>query len=408
MDDLRRKSLTAAGALLLTGFLVTLGTVWAVDRGSPDFHVFFHAWRLVLEGRGTEIYSESPDRFLYAPGFAWLLAPIAALPFEFALLFWCLAKTAVLGLLVRGLAFRLRGSEGISALAMAGLAALFVARPILIDFQYGQVNLFILGAAFWGLSSRMETARPPEFSDFLRWWLMGVAAVAKLIAFPVLLVPFLVSGGLSKSRLQLERTGVLAGALLTVLVPVLSVGISGILPLHRLWRDALVAKGLPLETHNQSFAALAHHFLGGEPTHVIFRGSEPLSLGLNWLTAAQIHWITLAWTLVSAGLLLGWIFSAPRREPLSWACVLIGLLILPGHLVWKPYFVFGLPAAALAIQKAARAPEPVWRALLILLAFLGMNLSGYEVVGAAVATWLEAGSVMLLAHLLLLSVAARE
>ena len=38
--------------------------------GGHDFAVFYEAWNLVAHGRGTEIYTTSPDRFLYAPGFA--------------------------------------------------------------------------------------------------------------------------------------------------------------------------------------------------------------------------------------------------------------------------------------------------------------------------------------------------
>ena len=69
-----------------------------IEHGAPDFTVFYTAWHLVLEGRGAEIYRESPDRFLYAPGFAWLLSPLAWLPRSAALAIWCFAKAAVAGL----------------------------------------------------------------------------------------------------------------------------------------------------------------------------------------------------------------------------------------------------------------------------------------------------------------------
>src|SRR5688572_26271382 len=89
----------ALAFLLLSavGFLVALGTWWAFQRGGHDFNVFYHAWKLVLSGQGQIIYQESPDRFLYAPGFAWLFAPLAWLPRDLALALWCFGKAAVIG-----------------------------------------------------------------------------------------------------------------------------------------------------------------------------------------------------------------------------------------------------------------------------------------------------------------------
>src|SRR4051794_40931474 len=80
--------------------LVGLGIFRAFSRGANDFAVFFEAWRLVLSGRGAEIYKVSPDRFLYSPGFAWLLAPFGFFPRSVSLALWCLSKVALLILLL--------------------------------------------------------------------------------------------------------------------------------------------------------------------------------------------------------------------------------------------------------------------------------------------------------------------
>src|SRR5271163_4705400 len=104
---------------------LAIGTAWAFTRGGDDFRVFYHAWSLVLSGHGSEIYQNSPDRFLYAPGFAWLFAPIAWLPTQWALALWCLAKIAVVSWVVRVSAKNL----GID-LGVAGWGFLLLVRPI--------------------------------------------------------------------------------------------------------------------------------------------------------------------------------------------------------------------------------------------------------------------------------------
>jgi len=94
-SDVKSAMLALLG-LGLTGMVVGLGTGWAFQRGGLDFDVFHAAWKLVLSGQPSEIYRSSPDRFLYAPGFAWLLSPLGLLPRGAALAIWCLSKAAVL------------------------------------------------------------------------------------------------------------------------------------------------------------------------------------------------------------------------------------------------------------------------------------------------------------------------
>jgi hypothetical protein len=140
--------------------LVLVGTMWSFGRGGHDFAVFYEAWNLVAHGHGTEIYTNSPDRFLYAPGFAWILAPLGFFPEPLALAIWNFAKIAVIFLLVRAVGNKIvEESSSSSSLpmerrtgfAIAAAGFILLARPLLIDFQYGQVNTFILGGSLWAL-----------------------------------------------------------------------------------------------------------------------------------------------------------------------------------------------------------------------------------------------------------------
>jgi hypothetical protein len=403
--------------MILAALIVSVGTFWAFDRGAPDFSVFYAAWRLVLEGRGAEVYQATPDRFLYAPGFAWILSPLALLPRNAALALWCFLRAAVVGYLVREFQAR-RGQDGfspaagaeqgasfsarISTLGLAAWGVVVVARPLLIDFQYGQVNTLIAGACAWALLGHFRRSEGSA-GDFVRWFVLGAAAMAKIFPLPLLALPWVMRGQISRRKLWIEYAGVFLGLLVMLLLPAMSVGLSGAWELLHQWRLALVSRGMPLESHNQSFMAFLHHYFSGELTHVVAAGMNPVALGSAWISEGAITLLSYAWMAVSAGFMLAWLLSAPRRAPLTWIAVMIGLLILPSHLVWKPYFVMALPAAILAVRRAVTA----WQLTALIVIFVAINLTGFDVVGHAMGARLEAASVFLWAQLGLLWLVVR-
>lgn len=390
MSPTRRAACLAAPALL-----AALGTAWAFTRGGHDFDVFYTAWKTVLAGGGPQIYVEGPDRYLYAPGFAWLLAPFAAIPRGPALLIWCLLKTAALAFAFTRVASLLRGSR---AYLFAALGALLVARPLLIDFQYGQVNVFILAAALWALTRHLSSEKPRAL-DSLAWAALAAVAVAKIFPLPCLLVP------LAQKNAKTPRAlaGIAIGLALILLAPVATLGLAGALALYPLWFGALVAKGLPTDSHNQSFPALLQHYFTGNPTHVISQGMVPVQLGGFTLEPATIQWLDWAWTLGACGFLLAWILSArAQRAPFAWISVLIAGLIVPSHLVWKPYFLLALPAAAVAAEGARTKA----RVAVLVAAFLAINFSGFDFLGAEWGGRLESASIFLFAHLAITALAA--
>lgn len=402
------RELAASG---LAGLIVALGTFWAFTRGAHDFDVFHSAWRLVLEGKPEALYQfqNMPDRYLYAPGFAWLLAPLGLLPRNAALALWCLAKAGVIGLLVQALGGALRSPVA------ASLAVVFIARPLLIDFQYGQVNVFILGACVWALLTHVRGDSRP-WQEALAWAALGACALAKVFPIPLLVVPWLLGSG--RAKLWRERAGSIAGFLLVMFLPLVSPGspggLAGLLERNQEWRAALIAKGLPMESHNQSFAAFLYHYFSGEKTHVIGLGMYPVDLGgVSWLDPSGISLLSIAWLLIAGGILAGIVLSWERWNPLRWLAVVTGLLIVPSHLVWKPYFVMALPAAALALRDILSAGSAPWstragtRAALVAVTFLALNFTTSDFLGDYLGARAEAASLLLFAHLALLVLAAR-
>jgi hypothetical protein len=286
------------------------------------------------------------------------------------------------------------------------LGLLIVARPLLIDFQYGQVNTFILGASVWALVSHFDS-KGSIARAACAWALISAVALAKLFPMPLLLVPFFVSAGLPREKLRVERGAIMAGLAIIALVPVVTQGFSGALNLYFHWNAALMAKGLPTESHNQSFAALLHHYFGGGLTHVIAAGSQHIPLGSGWLSEQKIEFISAGWILATFGWMIGWILVGPKRPLLTWIAVLIGMLVVPSHLVWKPYFVMGLPAAALACHYALQHFS-LSQGFMLFLVFAGMNFTGYDFVGRFLAARLEAASIFLVLHLCLVLFVIRK
>lgn len=369
-------------ALLLLG---TAGILFALRRGGLDYDVFTQAARWVAAGEPGRLYVESPDRYLYAPGFAWIFAPFAFVAREEGLIAWSLLKLALL-------AYVLRPWLSLGA----GLALLCLARPLLIDLQYGQVNLLLVTLAIW-VANEPASRR----QSVLAWFWLSVFAWAKLFALPLLLLPWL-------RGTRAQKGATLAGTAVVLLLPFLFTGIQGGTGLYAQWMQAIAARGIPLESHNQSFIAFLTHAFGGTSVHVIFAGPEPVAFGWAWLEATTIRQLALAASLFAAAVWLARAIRLPRgrAEFADWA-LLIGLLIVPLHLVWKPYFVFSLPLAIALFASWKQLSRP--RRLALAAIAVNLNLSGFDVVGPELAAWLEAGALFFWLHLcLIVMLSARQ
>ncbi len=389
--------------------LCSVGTIRAFTRGANDFNVFYEAWKLVLGGHGLDIYRVSPDRYLYSPGFAWLLSPIGFLSRPFALGLWCLVKTLWVGYVISALSGPwFKNQKYWDVLGVSAWGVVLMARPLLIDFEYGQVNLIILGACLLGLNGHFKQ-KSSMASDFIKWSILTGVAIAKLFPLPLLLVPWLVKKGISNRKLKIEKGAIFFGLIVALFIPLVTENWAGLVRLMIDWRDAILSRGLPLESHNQSFTALLHHYLSGHPTPVISEGGQALLFGQSWLSPSQISSLSLFWTCSMIGLMLGWMISGDNHQPYRWVAVLVGFLIIPSHLVWKPYFVMSVPLAVLLAQQVnaiilgrSNPSEKGLSVLSILFLFAGINLTGFDFLGHHWAAQIEAASFLLVTHLVML------
>lgn len=371
--------------LFLSVGLFFYGIIRSFKGGGEDFRVFHHAAELVAQGKGLEIYADSPDRYLYAPGFAWLLAPVGMLPFTLGLVLWSGLKTFAFISMVRSLSSRF-------SLLAALLGTLFFVRPLLTELKYGQVNLLIVTAFVFAIDEFLKPS-PQHRRLFFSWLIYAVAAVAKLFPAVLIWIPFLPMGD-RRSKYLSARLGVCAGAVLLFFIPFLTEGLSGGMNLYFLWRDALLAKGFPTETHNQSFLAFLVHTFTDEGFFSLMRG--PTKFDYSWFSVPKsvLYVLGMVWSVAVGGFIFLGSFWFTRTRDVRLACVLIALTVLPSHLVWKPYFVFMIPLAIACFSHALATQNR--RALQVLgFGVLLVNLTSFDFVGRAMAARLEAHALLL-------------
>jgi hypothetical protein len=383
-------------------FAVAFGVLWAAwigfSRGGQDFRVFHYAGKLVLEGRWDALYNEGPDRFLYAPGFALLISPLAAIPEAPALAFWLVATVLAFGAAMRALSRR-------SGAVPTALAVLFSMRALAIDLRYGQVNLLILSASIWALLTWTE--RREDGGDRKRlaaaWFVFALAAFAKIYPLALFLFPLVGlfrEGGRSRRSALVALLAAFAGAFILLVPPLF---ITGTYPA---WLDAIARKGLPTDTHNQSLLAFLVRVFGGEPFYSLGLGNQALRFQGVALSIATARGIWIGFSLVLAALFS---FLAIRGEPsrerrrlVAWLG--IALCFLPAHLIWKSYFVLAIPLLAAIFGEAAK--NPVFRGKILIPAIvLGLFVASTSgsFIGPSAAGWLEALSPFLWVHLVIVA-----
>jgi hypothetical protein len=95
---------------------------------------------------------------------------------------------------------------------------------------------------------------------------------------------------------------------------------------------------------------------------------------------------------------------------MTWVAVVLAWVIVPSHIAWKAYFVFGVPAAGLALAEASRRWARGSRRLAYALGafFVAVNLTTFDFIGARGQAYAEALSVIFWAYIALLFFVARR
>jgi Glycosyltransferase family 87 len=355
-------------ALSIAYFVLTLsGTVpqELVNPKQTDFMQSFSTARLVLEGKGGQIYDfaaigqeeyllaqpmwqrQHVSPYLYPPTLALLLAPIAVLPYDVAYLLWLLVSCTILVAALYELEQYARLSPRQAFLArFAALASL----PVLDCLMLGQLSILLLGIVVLALAylrrqrqvaaglALSVTVLKPQYCLMLVLFLAFRGQWRSLLVFfgagtMLLLFPLVKFGS------QIYGSYLREGALIQ--------GWQGRTD-HIFYDHMWVNPSTYAPQSNESFSGLAQGFLSPEPAAV---------------TAL----------ILSALVLMAACWTARRSPDLDVAfaiAVVAGLVVSPHTLVYDLTLLL-LPAAVLL-----RAPSARQALLVFVLVYVGVA-AGY-------------------------------
>jgi hypothetical protein len=207
----------------LATVLVVAIAYWVSDD-PIDFRVYYLGSTGLFDG-SRPVYGEYsgmgwPMHYRYPPLFLLLVAPLTLLPVRISATLWLVAKLAVLVLLVRAIWRRLGPRWNLWAVL---IPVLVVTPYLILDFRYGNVQLFIFGL----------TAAALLWSDSRPWgsaFALSLAISVKV--WPLFFVPYL----LALRRYRVAAASLALTAALTVL-PAVYLGGARTLDLLAEWAD---------------------------------------------------------------------------------------------------------------------------------------------------------------------------
>jgi hypothetical protein len=336
---------------LLFALVIALATIHkASSLGSPDFKVFYTAAHFAIT-EPANIYRVSPDRYLYPPSTAILLAPFGFLPYEIAQWIWH-------GLLALVL-------FGFCVISLPSFAAmLLLTRYLTISFFYGQINLLVMALlAGAGMILRTRAAQAGA--------LWALATSVKV--YPVVFAPAFFP--------KEQRRGIYLGAavgIVILLLPFLFFGPALGLDLYREFYAALGAKGMPLHSNNQSIAALMLRLFTDDHFYLHAVGDEKWTL------------LKLPVPLVLSLAGLSWWKVLRKQDGWATSAAAFSILFL-SHIAWKDYsLLLYFPLTELF----GRLPKKrAWQLGLACLAII--TISSPDIVGHPLSTRMDAACIHL-------------
>jgi hypothetical protein len=256
------------GFLLLPGLLAHYA---AGNLAHNDFSVYYTAARDVVAG-GAGLYSDQGPHartYRYAPGFAVLVAPLAALPYSVAAVLWAAASLAAI-VASLWLCLDLLGiARGPVAWTVGGLTLIASGRVLDSELGNGQANHWVLlgtAGATWLLARGRAS---------LGGFVLSLAILAKA-------TPLLIAAWLAAKREWKACAGVVLGlAALGILLPALVLGPRAALAANVTWLRTLVP-ALKASASEQPFVGTPGHVRGHSLRALVRRHA-------TWTQAAEQH-----------------------------------------------------------------------------------------------------------------------
>ena len=339
-------------------FLVIAGGILAVVSASEkmitsslatgDMESYLHAARSILAGQ--DIYA-TPSRpsaegglyYLYPPLLAVLFIPFALLPVPVAIVLWSVLNLLLLAWIVKAFYEAMAGTS-LGALkfderwTILFFALLPPSRFILHHFFYGQANIFMMALAVLGLK-QLKAGNSWRGSTA-----MGLSIASKVMTYPFALLFLL------KKNVQ-AVTGIVAGAVIGLLLPVLVLGFNANWNYLGFWFKNIAlspevnGSKVPLYVNVSVQAQLYRWF--GDAAGFTFRG-QPHYMTIFQLPDSVLHAGEILLTVVMlAVIVLYWYRFKNAAELVShWgaAALTLGLISVFTPFAQKHYLVLLVPA----------------------------------------------------------------
>ncbi len=345
-------------ALLFSIFFsaITLPRVFRLD--SPDFKVFHVAAKHALY-QPENLYKVSPDRYLYPPVTALLLAPFGfSENWKFHQLSWHV------------LLFFLIWFFSKQSWAFFW-SAVILNRYFAINFGYGQINPLVLFLVF---ITSLTLKQKQSHLAAVSWPLASILKV-----YP------LVQGLEFIQQKRIKELLISFGVFIIFLIlPLLVWGKTLALGLHFQFFQALQSKGLPIDSGNQSLSALAVRLFTDQSFQL-----HPLGeFRWGWILLPEAFVKFFPITIGIVFTIFSWRTAWKRSDFFDGAAAFGFSLLFLSHIVWKDYFIFMIFPLVQIIQNKPKKRKWILGVYLCL-----VYLSSPEILSHQVSARLDALSI---------------
>ena len=363
-----------AGVLLvLLACLAAAAFAARVRYEMADFEVYWTTGRRASAAEPLYRTTDGHYQFKYFPAFAFVFAPVAALPLPMAKAVWFLASVAALmGLL--GLSVRALPARAVPSYLIVTATMLTLAKFYAHELTLGQVNL-LLGIVVMGALVQLQRGRETAAGAAF-----GAAAIVK--PYALLFLPYL----LATKRFRAAAAAVIVAAA-ALLLPALQYGVQGNADLLSLWWQTVWESTPALLTNpdNVSIAGMYAKWVGPGFT------ADRLTVATNLLLLGFTSWVI-----------------SRRRfsydpEYLDVALLLIvAVLISPQR--WDYVLLLSPPAIMLIVNALPRPGRGLQVTTVACLAVIGLLI--YDVLGRTLYSRFRALSVITVVYCVLIGVLA--
>ncbi len=343
---MRRPLVALLGGLALA--LIAAFFTYKASAKMADFEVYWHAGTRALAAEPLYRVEDEHYQLKYLPAFAILASPAALLPLPVAKAVWLTLSVALIPLVLQ-MSLTLLPARQRSASVIAGATLLIMAKFYGHELVLGQVNLLLLALVLAAVHLLIRD-RPATAG-----LLVALAVVIK--PYAVIFLPWLLAMAAFRAL-----GAAVAGAAITVALPVAVYGVSGTVALHAAWWQTVTESTAPnlLNPDNVSLAAMFSKWFGQTP-----------------LAAA----LAAAGTLMLLGL-AAFVFALRRRvispEGLE-AGLLLTLMPLLSPQGWDYVFLLGTPAVMYLVNYDRDLPGALRILTWVSLAVVALTL--YDVMG---------------------------